>query len=594
MSPKTPGFPALLDLYETRRAAIDCAPGEGLPDADVNLAPLTLQIVEDPDEDPAHQPPFRSGFHRKHHAIRKELQGLSELCTLHGLLIAHLRKRDFPDHAPYLFHRLWDEHADHLLEHLDPRWQVSAITTFGDHGLTATQRATGLALSTLFGMMKLYETERLFSGLRPEQPHPAAKRLKATLPMDMDPYALVGGGLDVNTLARLWQEGEGDAVIAPLAHHLLGQLLHDDRALFHRFALMRAEKEAQRAEKRPAPTPQENAPEVQPKNPPKALPKAPVKQANHPDRLDILRWGIVSTIKAPLPQIARFAAHHLDLGAHALHIYLDAPDAEATAFLSQHPKIHVTTCDADYWQQQGKRRPEAHQLRQPYNATQCMKGPGSDLHWLGHLDVDEFLLCDRPIAEPLWEAPSRAAFARIAPMEALAPESGDPTHFKLSHVEAQVKKSELQDIYPTFGLHLYGGFLSHTAGKVFARTGMPDTRLGIHALKYRGQEARNACTPEGLRLAHLHSPSWQHFRAHLDFRLDKGSYRPRGRSSHMGPSELFAFLMQEDGDEGLRAFFDEVCADTPALRDRLSQRGMLVTHDLDLDAKVRRVFGSLP
>ncbi|WP_245216253.1 glycosyltransferase family 2 protein [Sagittula salina] len=490
------------------------------------------------------------------------------------MLIAHLRKRSFPEHAPMLFARLWAEQADHLLAHLDPRWLVSAVTTFGDHGVTETQRGIGLALSTLFNMMKLYETERLYSGLRPDQPHPSGRRQNASLPLDMDPFALVGGGLDVNTLARLWQESEGDAAIAPLAHNLLTRLHEDPRALFHRLTLMRAEKEAQRADK----------------SPPRAA--AAVPQRTQPDSEETLRWGLVTTTNAPLAQIARFAAHHLDMGADALHIFLDAPAPDATDFL-RHPKINLTTTDAAYWEHHSKDRPAPHQLRQAFNATRCLHADTA-LHWLGHIDVDEFLISDQPLAHSLFTAPQDAAFARIPPAEALATDGPPPRHFKLTHHAAGVKKAELQDVYPTFGMHLYGGFLSHTSGKVLARTGLTDTRLGIHALKRHGEDLKNRCRLPGVWLAHLHTPTWQHFRDHLGFRLTKGSYRARSERPELGQSELLTFLMQEEGEDGLRAFFDEVCADTPALRGRLAARGMLLTRDLDLDAKVLRHFGRLP
>lgn len=136
-------------------------------------------------------------------------------------MISHLRKRDWPDHAPALFQRLWAEQANHLLAYLDPRWLVSAITTFGDHGANTTQRATGLAMTAFFGTMKLYESERLYSGRTPERPFMLEDRKRAQLPMDMDPYAITSGGLDINLIARLWREAEGCAIIAPLAHRLL-------------------------------------------------------------------------------------------------------------------------------------------------------------------------------------------------------------------------------------------------------------------------------------------------------------------------------------------------------------------------------------
>ena len=52
-----------------------------------------------------------------------------------------------------------------------------------------------------------------------------------------------------------------------------------------------------------------------------------------------VKWGIVSTIKAPLHDVLGFAAYHLQRGAHRLYIYLDTPDAASFAALKAHPKI---------------------------------------------------------------------------------------------------------------------------------------------------------------------------------------------------------------------------------------------------------------
>lgn len=571
------GIEAVIAQYEGRRDAFDHAPGEGLPPADLDLAPLTAARVAPPDTDPDHAPPFRSSFHRKSYQIRAELTGFSELAALNALLIAHLRKRSVPPQAPGLFQRLWAEQGAHLLAELDPRWLVSSVTTFGDHGATLVQRSVGLSLTVLFGMMKLYESERLYSGLTPEKPFVLDAKARAPLPMEMNSYSLVNGGLDVNLLGRLWQEAEGDDVIRPLAHHLLDMLIHDERTLFRRLRVMSRRKQRRDSDVPGAKTRKTNI--------------APVPLT--PLNPETLRWGLVATIRATLRQTARFAAHHLELGAHALHIHLDMPDPESAAFLARHPRIHVTQCDDAYWQASGKARPQAHQLRQAHNATRTLRAAAQDLDWLGHVDVDEFILSDYAIPQVLASVPPGTAIARIPPVEALAPETGTPRHFKRTHKQAGVKKSELQEIYPTFGMHLYGGFLSHSTGKVFARTGIPDTRLGIHALKYNGEDATNRFKPAGLHLAHFHAPSWEHFRAHLDFRRTKGSYRKRSERPELGQADLLEILADE-GEDALRAFFDEVCADTPALRDRLARRDMLLTHEFDLDGAVSRVFGALP
>lgn len=54
--------------------------------------------------------------------------------------------------------------------------------------------------------------------------------------------------------------------------------------------------------------------------------------------------------------------------------------------------------------------------------------------------------------------------------------------------------------------------------------------------------------------------------------------------------DLFAMLYARDGTTGLRMFFGEVCADTPAHRTRLQSEGPLRHHDLALDDKLQKHF----
>ena len=123
------------------------------------------------------------------------------------------------------------------------------------------------------------------------------------------------------------------------------------------------------------------------------------------------KWGIVSTIKAPARDILTFAAHHLDLGAHRIHIYLDDENPAAFAALKAHPKCRVITTDAAYWQRR-KSRPEKHQARQTANATHCYRR-GPQLDWLAHIDVDEFLWPQSPLSGQLATLAPDVISARI-------------------------------------------------------------------------------------------------------------------------------------------------------------------------------------
>lgn len=578
------GIDGVLAQMEGRRDPIGFADGEHLPPLDADLEELAATTVPARSEDPVQAIKPRSANMRKFHDLRTELAGHSELAVLHALLVAHLRKRDQPGHCAALFERLWAEQSDHLLAQLNPRWQVSAITTFGDHGQTPVQRQVGGALSVLFNTMKLYESERRFSGYGSDRPFPLDARKHTPLPLEMDAYSIASGGLDVNMIGRLWQDAESCAVIRPLAHHLLRQLIEDPYTIFRRLRTMRTRMERRKALGAPAPV----AP-PEPEAPPNIAPVTFVP----PRRSGALSWGVVCLSDAPLPDVAAWAAHYIELGAQHLHLYLDGPDAEITETLGSHPAITITTCDAAFWEARGKPRPEAHQLRQAFVATECLRAGG--LHFLGHFDVDEFLISPVPVARALGFVPSDMAFARARPAELLCPLAGAPRHYKRSHRQAGQPKSVLDTLYPNFGAYLPGGFISHTTGKVFARTGIPDTRLGIHALKYCGEPATNKTELPRMTLLHHHARDFAHFRARAQFRLDHGSYRkPPDKAEALKLGDILDYLRDNEGDEGLRAFYDEVCTARPDLLRGLEAHDMLLTHDLELDAKVARVFGPLP
>ncbi|OSQ60263.1 hypothetical protein MCRY_10420 [Marivita cryptomonadis] len=304
-------------------------------------------------------------------------------------------------------------------------------------------------------------------------------------------------------------------------------------------------------------------------------------------------WGVVCTTNAPLLDVARFVAHHLDIGARHVYLYLDTPDPDVCALLKDHPKVTVTVCDAAYWKKKGKNRPDAHQLRQTFNATQALKQAHQHVHWLGHIDTDEFILSPKKLSTLLKAVPDEMAGARLYPAEALAARDAKdmPRHFKLRTTGDDVPPTAVTEIYPTFGSYVRGGFLSHLAGKVFARTGLGNVRLAIHRLRLKGEDVLNTATLDGAFVGHLHAPNWDNFIEKLEFRQAQGSYRVKSDDALKNIGHLLRYLRDEEGEDGLRLFFTEVCEDTPDLRARLKKHGLLLTPKFNPDAAVERVFG---
>lgn len=228
------GIASLLPIYQNRRARLT---GADLPPLDVDfraLAALPLPPQTLP------RPEGLTRVEKKRHMLLGELQGHSELALLHGLLIAHLRKHSYPRHAPALFLRLWREEQAWLIANLPLRWLISAIITFADHGAAEGDRRIGQSLNMLFSLMKLYEAERCYSGLPPQQPFRIQDRNKSPLPMGMQDFSVLKGDLMAHLLAPLWRDAADAPAAGALARHLLDQLNRDDGNLFRRLMLMRA------------------------------------------------------------------------------------------------------------------------------------------------------------------------------------------------------------------------------------------------------------------------------------------------------------------------------------------------------------------
>jgi hypothetical protein len=310
-------------------------------------------------------------------------------------------------------------------------------------------------------------------------------------------------------------------------------------------------------------------------------------------------WGIVATIKADTPTILRFVSHHLELGAHRIYIYLDTPNPEAKEALREHPRTRVVRCDDGYWKRQNGSRPDMHQPRQTFNATRAYRR-ASDVDWLIHMDVDEFLVPQAKITELLSALPITVQCARARPMELLS--GGDPqieAAFKTFIPAGKQREKTVGALYPTFGDHLKGGFLSHIAGKLFVRTGIDGLKFRIHNAFLDGETNPNHVELPELHLAHFHAADWDTWYAHFAYRLREGSYRVDlgpARSRDRGGitmHELFNMIHEDDGEAGLRAFFDEVCADTPALRERLRAQGHLHCTRFTFDTSIAKHFPHL-
>ncbi len=309
-----------------------------------------------------------------------------------------------------------------------------------------------------------------------------------------------------------------------------------------------------------------------------------------------VKWGIVSTIKAPRHDVLGFAAYHLQRGAHRLYIYLDTSDAASFAALKAHPKIRVTQTDDAYWAKKGG-RPAKHQPRQTINAADAY-AKRVEVDWLAHIDHDEFMVCDTPFVDQLSALDAACLCARIRPVEALewTGSPKEPRPFKGFALPMQERRKITEMLYPTYGAHLNGGFLSHVAGKMIYRTGIEGFSVKIHNAFLNDQQNPGQQELPQTRLCHLHGDTWEAWQASYAYRKSQGAYRAElnapfdqgkgGKNMHSYLSEIEA----NGGPEALRAFYTEVCTARPDLLEGLSSHGLLHWHMLDLKAAIVEHF----
>lgn len=291
-------------------------------------------------------------------------------------------------------------------------------------------------------------------------------------------------------------------------------------------------------------------------------------------------WSLVATIKAPEEKVLAFAAHHLSQGAEHLWLYFDDPSQPVSEPLARHPRVTVTLCDDAHWERVGKKRPPQHQNRQTQNARYTYRERvASD--WIVHIDVDEFILAPRPIAEILDDTPAETIAMKLEPFEAMH----DPLLPDDIYTSREFRGALRHEHWPRrraalgpYRKVIRDGMLSHTVGKVIYRTRVPGLLPRLHAVMVDKEFIKTPDWQPEMKLLHFHSQDKAAWLAALPFRMTKGAYQFR--------PELQAFLADASPEE-IDRFYRRTQILPTDLRDELVAVGRVILADLGLRAKVQ-------
>jgi hypothetical protein len=194
------------------------------------------------------------------------------------------------------------------------------------------------------------------------------------------------------------------------------------------------------------------------------------------------RWSVVSFVDEPPQLILAFVAHYLDLGASEVHLCLDRRQDRLAGILRLVPGVRVTVLDADYWAALGLSRPKHFNRRQRLVTDHAAKS--MDCDFLLHVDSDEFVVPDRPVAEQLAQAPDGIANLYFAPVERVVPWDHTP---ETSIFAGRCKQrlplgpQEREEIWSSDADQFCGqGFHGHSLGKSLVRLGQMEMRIEPH------------------------------------------------------------------------------------------------------------------
>ncbi|WP_417259190.1 hypothetical protein [Celeribacter sp.] len=246
------GFEGLMAPIKRRQDPFFLVEGD-LPAADVDFAPLKDSIIPR-SETWEGRDPFLTDYKGNVLWLRQFFKGKPELCHFMGCLVMITRRDNVPPEVLALWFRLWDEEAAFLTEHLDIRWKISALRTFGAYGRSELERRLGREFFLATGLMKLADTERSFSGYGPDEPFPLGRRKTGPVSLGQASYTVARGDLDAHILLQLHEtvealsatdEGRGASV---LGADVLARINACPKTVFRRLMVLREKFQRNRAE----------------------------------------------------------------------------------------------------------------------------------------------------------------------------------------------------------------------------------------------------------------------------------------------------------------------------------------------------------
>lgn len=214
----------------------------------------------------------------------------------------------------------------------------------------------------------------------------------------------------------------------------------------------------------------------------------------------------VSTVKDNLTNVKRFVTGNLASGADHMMIFLDKPEPEVEAWLTEQPHVTHVVTKKSWWR---GTRPARLNLRQNINANLALSALEQigGVEWLFHVDADEVVQIDRDVLDAV---PEDRAVVNLRPLEVVSmlEPTGAPTLFKRQLSEGELELLVALGLLEAPSNSRY--FRSHIMGKMGVRPGA-DRYLEIHMATDGEGVRKPAYRAPGLEMLHYEAYSGAEF-----------------------------------------------------------------------------------
>lgn len=268
---------------------------------------------------------------------------------------------------------------------------------------------------------------------------------------------------------------------------------------------------------------------------------------------------IVSTVRAPARELARFVSHHLRLGVAEVFLFFDDPRAEAIDCFLDEQRLTCVRCDQSYWEGIDPTS-QPIEVRQRANANRALQWARERGHeWIVHIDCDELVDCKGSLENHL-QGYNSFAKVRFEVLEAVPPELHCASIFEanLFRRRANRLQKHLAKLLGV-GSALFCGnyFRGHTMSKIAARITDELESLDIHDATYRNAACRTVNSRK-IRLLHFDCVGLEAWKTKWIRRIDG-----TGTPNSIGPSrrmqlELFREAYESDESQVLETLYERL------------------------------------